>query len=237
MVFEDSLNWLLCMICTSNSHWEKSQQSKYDMISYNNAFERCCISTKTPNHIDACYISILMGDKCAIDKFKKVSPKKGTCIFRCIYWSTFWKSIFKHQLSCRFDILDSISSFFCMLAFAIIYGIHHIIFWIYLYFLNILYFSSTPVLTSSIDVVSVLSIKTIQISGYTLAPIVSLLIFVKLKLCRCNLNAHFNACLVKMCFAWQNGSWTASTMTFFLLKFATYYIPVHCVIFGWLITT
>ena len=27
-------------------------------------------------------------------------------------WSTFWKSIFKHQLGCRFDILDSISSFF-----------------------------------------------------------------------------------------------------------------------------
>ena len=27
-------------------------------------------------------------------------------------WSTFWKSIFKHQLGCRFDILGSISSFF-----------------------------------------------------------------------------------------------------------------------------
>ena len=26
--------------------------------------------------------------------------------------STFWKTIFKHQLVCRFDILDSISSFF-----------------------------------------------------------------------------------------------------------------------------
>ena len=44
-------------------------------------------------------------------------------------WSTFWKSIFKHQLGCRFDILDSISSFFCILAYAIIYVlIHHIIF-------------------------------------------------------------------------------------------------------------
>ena len=31
-------------------------------------------------------------------------------------------------------------------------------FWLYLYFLNILYFSSTPVLTSSIDVVFILSI-------------------------------------------------------------------------------
>ena len=26
-------------------------------------------------------------------------------------WSTLWKSIFKHQLGCRFDILDSISFF------------------------------------------------------------------------------------------------------------------------------
>ena len=44
-------------------------------------------------------------------------------------WSTFWKSIFKHQLGCRFDILDSISSFFCILTYAIIYVlIHHIIF-------------------------------------------------------------------------------------------------------------
>ena len=59
-------------------------------------------------------------------------------------WSTFWKSIFKHHLGCRFDILDSISSFFLfffILAYAIMYVlIHHIIFWLYLYFLNILYF-------------------------------------------------------------------------------------------------
>ena len=49
--------------------------------------------------------------------------------------------------------------FFCILAYAIIYVlIHHIIFLLYLYFLNIVYFSSTPVLTSSIDVVFVLSI-------------------------------------------------------------------------------
>ena len=48
----------------------------------------------------------------------------------------------------------SISFFFCILTYVIIYIlIHHIIFWLYLYFLNILYFLSTPVLTSSIDVV------------------------------------------------------------------------------------
>ena len=42
---------------------------------------------------------------------------------------------------CRFDILDSISSFFCISTCAIIYVlIHHIILWLYLYFLNILYF-------------------------------------------------------------------------------------------------
>ena len=56
-------------------------------------------------------------------------------------WSTFWKSIFKHQLGCRFHILGSISSFFCILTYAIEYVlIHQIIFWLYLYFLNILYF-------------------------------------------------------------------------------------------------
>ena len=40
---------------------------------------------------------------------------------------------FKDQLACRFDILDSISSFFCILTYAIIYVlIYHIIFWLYL---------------------------------------------------------------------------------------------------------
>ena len=44
-------------------------------------------------------------------------------------WSTFWKSIFKHQVGYRFDILDSISSFFFISTYAIIYVlIHHIIF-------------------------------------------------------------------------------------------------------------
>ena len=56
-------------------------------------------------------------------------------------WSTLWKANFKHKLGCRFDILDSISSFFLYFDIAIIYVlIHHILFWLYLYFLNILYF-------------------------------------------------------------------------------------------------
>ena len=33
-----------------------------------------------------------------------------TCLLAC--WSTFWKSNFKQQLGCWFDIMDSISSFF-----------------------------------------------------------------------------------------------------------------------------
>ena len=53
----------------------------------------------------------------------------------------FGNRFFKHQLGCRFDILDSISSFFSILIYAFIYVlIHHIIFWLYPYFLNILYF-------------------------------------------------------------------------------------------------
>ena len=49
---------------------------------------------------------------------------------------------------------------FCILTYVITYVlIHHIIFGFIFYFLNILYFfSSTPVLTSSIDIVFVLSI-------------------------------------------------------------------------------
>ena len=74
--------------------------------------------------------------------------------------SPFWKSIFKQQLGCRFDIMDSISLFFCILTYAIIYAlIHHIIFWALSLLLKYSLFSLfTPVLTSSIDVVLVLSI-------------------------------------------------------------------------------
>ena len=51
------------------------------------------------------------------------------------------------------------------LTYATIYVlIHHIIFWLYLYFLNILYFSSTHVLTSSIDIVFALSIMVMPLS-------------------------------------------------------------------------
>ena len=61
--------------------------------------------------------------------------------------------------------------FSCILTYAIIYVlIHHFIFWLYLYFLNILFFSSTPVLTSSIDVVFVLSIWLLSITPTTLWP-------------------------------------------------------------------
>ena len=53
-------------------------------------------------------------------------------------WSTFWKAIFKQQFGCRLDKIDSISHF---LIYAIIYVlIHHIIFWRYLYFLNIYFY-------------------------------------------------------------------------------------------------
>ena len=57
--------------------------------------------------------------------------------------------------------MDSISSFcVCILTYAIIYVlIHHIIFQLYICFLKLFFiFSSTPVLTFSIDVVFLLSI-------------------------------------------------------------------------------
>ena len=72
-------------------------------------------------------------------------------------WSTFWKSNFKQQLGCRFDIMDD-ELIFCVLTYAIIYVlIHQIIFRFYL--LKYYFFSSTLVLTSSIDVVFILSIE------------------------------------------------------------------------------
>ena len=51
-------------------------------------------------------------------------------------WSTFWKSIFKQQFGCRFDIMDSISLFFCILTYAIIYVLIHHIHHIYIYILH-----------------------------------------------------------------------------------------------------
>ena len=47
-------------------------------------------------------------------------------------WSTFWKSNFKQQFGCRFDIMD-INPIFCVLTYAIIFVlIHQIIFRFYL---------------------------------------------------------------------------------------------------------
>ena len=71
-------------------------------------------------------------------------------------WSTFCKSTFKQQLNNR---LDNISSFFCILTYAILYVLmHHIIFRLYLYSLNnVLYFFKYSCNNISIDVVFILS--------------------------------------------------------------------------------
>ena len=72
-------------------------------------------------------------------------------------WSTFWKSNFKQQLGCRFDIMDNISYFLCVLTYATIYVlIHQIIFRFYLLRYSLI-FQALFVLTSSIDVVFILS--------------------------------------------------------------------------------
>ena len=67
---------------------------------------------------------------------------------------------FEQQLGCSFDKMDCKSSYFCILTYAIVYVlIHHMLFWLYLYVLNsLLFLSSTPVLTVSIDVVIILFI-------------------------------------------------------------------------------
>ena len=76
------------------------------------------------------------------------------------FWSTFWKLIFKQQLGCRFDIIDSISSFFYfdMCNYICLDTSYHFFGFIctsWIFFV----FPSTPVLTPSIDVVFVLSIS------------------------------------------------------------------------------
>ena len=73
-------------------------------------------------------------------------------------WSTFWKSNFKQQLGCRFDIMDNVSYFFVW--HMQLYMSWYIRLFFGFAFLNILYiFSSTLVLKSYIDVVFILSIR------------------------------------------------------------------------------
>ena len=88
------------------------------------------------------------------------------CQWICNSGPTFWKSTFKQQLGFRFDIMDSISSIcfvFWHMQFYVL--IHQIIFRLYLYFLNNLlhFFSSTPVLTFSIDVVLILFLLSVMV--------------------------------------------------------------------------
>ena len=73
---------------------------------------------------------------------------------------TFWKSNFKQQLGCRFDIMNYESYFFVFWHMQLIYMSWYIRSFFGFTILNILFFSSTLVLTSSIDVVFILSILT-----------------------------------------------------------------------------
>ena len=60
-----------------------------------------------------------------------------------VCWSTFWKSTFKQQLGCRFDIRGCKFSFFLYfdICNCICLNIHHMIFRLYLDILNsVLYF-------------------------------------------------------------------------------------------------
>ena len=63
-----------------------------------------------------------------------------------VCWSPFWKSSFKQELCCRFDIMDCTSSFYRILTYATLYVlIHHMIFRLYLYILdNVLCFYQVP---------------------------------------------------------------------------------------------
>ena len=77
-------------------------------------------------------------------------------------WSTFWKSIFKQQLGCKFDIMDNMSSFFLYfdicnyICLDTSYNFLALSLLLKYFFL---FLSSIHVLTSSIDVVLVLSME------------------------------------------------------------------------------
>ena len=80
-----------------------------------------------------------------------------TCL---LYVGPLFGNRFKQELGCRFDMMDGKSSCFCILTYAIVNVlIHHMLFRLYLYFLVFFIFSSTPVLTVSIDVVLIFSIQ------------------------------------------------------------------------------
>ena len=55
-------------------------------------------------------------------------------------WSTFWKSIFKHQLAVSLTYWIVYLHLFCILTYAILRNDTPYHFWLYLNFLNILYF-------------------------------------------------------------------------------------------------
>ena len=80
-----------------------------------------------------------------------------------VCFSSFWKSTFKQQLGGRFDKIDCKFSLFCIMTYAIVYVlIHHMIFRLWLFFLDsgLSFVSSTLVLTVSTDVVFILPIET-----------------------------------------------------------------------------
>ena len=78
-------------------------------------------------------------------------------VWYILHHHTFWKSNFKQQLGCKFDIMDNESYFFVFWHMQL-YMSWYIRSFFGFTFLNILYFSSTLVLTSSIDVVFTVSI-------------------------------------------------------------------------------
>ena len=96
--------------------------------------------------------------------------------------STFWKSTFKQQLGCRFDIMDYRSSFFGILTDELEYLLinNNMIFRLCLYILNsVPFLSSTPVPTFSINVVFILPIVTYYIHIIIIIIIIIIICYTK----------------------------------------------------------
>ena len=135
----------------------------------------CLLSTKPlPTPIVTCHVLFCCGHTICFEgsvidiansretqlKYKHIYRENAfymTSVMPPACWSSFWKSNFKEQLGCRFDIMDNIYIF--VFWHMQLYMSWYIRSFFGFTFLNILYFSSTPVLTSSIDVVFILSIS------------------------------------------------------------------------------
>ena len=133
--------WLLPQLLITWQHQEPGPDSRNDAITADNMIgsvisHQLKISRSIGFHERSCFdrimmLAILLATWIAVGSEISSQPLLINRLPPAC-WSTFWKSNFKQQLGCGFDITDN-KSYFCVLTYAIIYVlIHQIIFRFYL---------------------------------------------------------------------------------------------------------